>query len=146
MCQTPSMGCQFLTHALDSFRSFTHSCHLIVSSLLTATHFYLKLNPDLFPELHIFIFFLDPTWISPRTLKLNRFKGLLPCSLLPCLSFLPWIIPKCHLPMHTHSHIPAHMPIPFPVLSYFSSHHLLPPNITMYFSHFVCCPCPIARS
>ena len=36
-----------------------------------------------------FTLFLDPTWISPRTLKLNRFKGLLPCSLLPCLLRFP---------------------------------------------------------
>ena len=84
-------GFPVLNPCLDYFIRFTHSCHFIVSSPLTATHFYLKLNLNLFPELHIFFFtlFLDPTWISPRTLKLNRFKGLLPCSLLPCLLRFP---------------------------------------------------------
>lgn len=50
------------------------------------------------------------------TWKFNRLKltfpSLLPYSTLPFLPrFFPSpVFPKCHLPMHTHSHIPANIP------------------------------------
>ena len=140
-CQTQCMGCQFSTHALDSFRKLTHSCGQTISSLLTTTHFYCKVNLDLFSELHRCPLFLDPSRISPRPVQLNRFK-LTSSSLLPTpapplqstpvpfvLPTLPWVFPKCHLPKHTHSHIP----VPFPSLVYLSSYHLSPSNIPYIF-------------
>lgn len=133
----PVHGLPVSTYTLNSLRRLI--------TLLTITHFYLNLNPDFcFLSSRFFQPFLDLIWISPRHIKLTGLSWpslhfypnlLLPCSPLPCLlRFLPSpVFPKCHLPRHTHSHIPAKLPNLISSLVYFSSYYLSPPNISHIF-------------
>ena len=119
MCQTSSVGFQFSTHALDYFISFTHPCHFIVSSPLTATHFHLKRNLNLFPELHIFFlhFFWIPLGFPPGPSNLTGLRGpsLAVYSHAVCAVFPPLDLPQVSSSQtHSFTHNPAYTSSPFP--------------------------------